>query len=194
MIISSDCTASIIYKRIIGKEYTNPFMSTIVSASDFNYVIENLNSIDFLNYELFSLETKNFNDAEPTYGIYVDGQVKILFPHHNDSEIITEMYSTRAKRMVEKLEENPDIVFIMAERDFPKEFECDYNKKDLEYFCTLDTPHKRILITKDRFFKKFENDKLKIHVKNNEEYLCMGTIRYTKNVFFDEYKDCILDN
>jgi hypothetical protein len=194
MIISSDCTASIIYKRIIGKEYTNPFMSTIVSASDFNYVIENLNNIDFLNYELYSLETKNFNDVEPTYGIYVDGKVKILFPHHNDPETITGMYSTRAKRMVEKLEENPDIVFIMAERDLPKGFECNYDKDDLEHFCALNTPYKRMLITKDGYFKKFENDKLKIHIKVNEEYLCIGTIRYTRNIIFDKYKDYILDN
>ena len=31
---------------------------------------------------------------------------------------------------IRKLEENPDIVFIMAERDFPKEFECNYGKDD----------------------------------------------------------------
>lgn len=194
MIISSDCTASIIYKHLIGKEYTNPFMSTTVSAKDFNYVIENFKDIDFLKYELFSIETKNFNGVEPTYGIYVDGKVKILFPHHNDPEVIVEMYSTRAKRMVENLEENPDIVFIMAERDFPKEHECNYDERDLERFCTLNTPYRRILMTKNERFKNFENDRLKVHVKDENEYLRNGTIRYTKNVFFDKYKDFLTEN
>lgn len=189
MIISSDCIGAIIYNKILNIEYPNQFMNIIIDGEDFNYLVKNIENIDFTKFNIFSINVPNFeNTSNNTIGINIDNKIKLLFVHHNNIDYITQMYINRTNRFLES--KDKDITFILDERIFNEEYNCKYLKETLIDFCNINTKYKRILITQYDDLKKYENDNLKICIKN-KKYLEGATMSFTQNIFYEQYKDFI---
>lgn len=189
MIISSDCIGAIIYNKILNIEYPNQFMNIIIDGEDFNYLVKNIENINFTKFNIFSINVPNFeNTSNNTIGINIDNKIKLLFVHHNNIDHITQTYINRTNRFLES--KDKDITFILDERIFNEEYNCKYLKETLIDFCNINTKYKRILITQYDDLKKYENDNLKICIKN-KKYLEGATMSFTQNIFYEQYKDFI---
>lgn len=189
MIISSDCIGAIIYNKILNIEYPNQFMNIIIDGEDFNYLVKNIENINFTKFNIFLINVPNFeNTSNNTIGINIDNKIKLLFVHHNNIDYITQTYINRTNRFLES--KDKDITFILDERIFNEEYNCKYLKETLIDFCNINTKYKRILITQYDDLKKYENDNLKICIKN-KKYLEGATMSFTQNIFYEQYKDFI---
>ena len=127
-IISHNCIGARIY-QMKNMEYENPFMWCAISPSDFWYLYNHYDDIDYKNIRL----TKIKND----YVIVVDGKVKIYYIHYR--------YDKNAKTPVQRIKNGVDVYYEKIE-DYILE---KYNKR-LERM--LNEPVKPLFIVSDREF------------------------------------------
>ena len=175
-IISNDCTAGFIYKNI-NMQYMNPFIWTSIDINNFIKLIENYDSINFLNITNIQLINNNSkisiqNELCPT--ITIDNKINIYFFHHfqkenthselntnkryiydeNIIEYVKKIYYNRIQRMCE----HP--VFIWSDTDYK------WYGENLEKLNNIKTNYKIIVYTNKSIDFKNENIIVKKKIYN----------------------------
>ena len=121
-IISNNCLGGYVYRDILKEEYQNPFIWTRLDNTDLINLLENFDTLNFKNIELF----KESNKLEK-FRLKIDNKIKLQFNHYLfDSkydkptiigidvhynkiwEYIVNVYLRRLNRMVKTI----DYIFI----------------------------------------------------------------------------------
>lgn len=173
-IISNCCAGGEFYKRIYKTKYNNPFIWSMLSASDLIYLIENFNNINFLKYEILPVENEDY------FSIKVDNKINIIYTHYhykncemtkNNVDVyykdikkyIIEKYNERTQRMLNN-SEKPEF-FIITYTKHTYDYDYEKTKKIIESLNNKD--FKATIITQFYSLIKLSNDKLKIIYDKN---------------------------
>ena len=93
--IANNCTGGFLY-RLLDRPYDNPFMWSVMSASDFLKLIKHFYEIDFSNVKLIAPCKTTIlsicNDANCKFkhnsiAFMLDNKFEVLFPHHQMDNI-----------------------------------------------------------------------------------------------------------
>ncbi len=189
-LISSDCVGGRYFESKNSK-YTNPFIWESIKLSDFIRLIEKWDDID-LSKTKWYISNKEYGDIENVPTVIVDNSIKVFFHHHHQMEeyktptklhkdvddidlgycdiaqYLEEKWQNRLKRM----EGEP--VFCYNDKPFSTDV-------DIMEFINIKTPYKKILITCNKEYKKYENSSLKVHIKPmqimNSKTLCDNMVK-----------------
>lgn len=179
IIISNTCLGGFIYKYS-NKEYDNPFIWCIVNDNDMLYILEHFDEINFDNYKLIKVYSKNTKNRlwrgfryvdRNIYGISVDDKIVIYFPHYyktneklinergmaatgiNIENYIITKYCERIKRTKTK---KP--LFILETDIKSKELNKPKTHNVLKMFYNAKTLYNKILLTYDKnLLNKYKN-------------------------------------
>ena len=80
-LICNNCVGARVYEAL-NKQYTNPFIWSLVRPDEFVYLINNYNNIDFNKRELILIDN--------TLSIRIDNKVTAVFVHHIKDERYSE--------------------------------------------------------------------------------------------------------
>lgn len=187
-IISNTCLGAYIQRDILHQQYNNPFCWNIIDAKSMLYLIENYDSINFMNYELVK-------DAKWNFTLIIDKHIYVKYVHYlfspmDDSprihnadvyynkiwEYIIHKYEERLIRMKEN---NLKPIFVIG-TSWPGNF---YTAKEIEMIANANTNYKIII----------SNNNLHANIKrNNVSYydnnIKLDNLRLSKEI----YEHCIL--
>lgn len=180
--MSNDCSAGLIYKKVLETTYKNPLVFKKIYFDDFIKLIKNYDIINFSNYELkkdndwhFRIEVDNIFTAELNHYRFdktVDG-IKKNFPDVYSNKIweyIVEKYETRLLRMNERP------IFI-GHYDYGQlgKWDPTLSVKKLNDFCSfLKKSNLPCLIISELPIEETESDTFKIirfSRKNGDEFI-----------------------
>ena len=153
-IICNTCVGGRIYEQY-KLQYTNPFIWNAINTSDFMFLVENYDKINFNNFKLIY--------EDDIYSINIDNSFNVTYPHYKYDDTIdkptiksdkfgTHMYSKNIDEyIVNKYKErllrcNEDPTFILVKgTTFGKNIKCLDN--DIEYFIDINTQYHKIVYT-----------------------------------------------
>lgn len=161
-IVSSSCVGQLLYKIFFNCKYPNPFMGNMINGDDFIYLINNFNSIDLLNIKELTYNIHNFSKSKETYGLCIDNNVNVLYPHNDVKESVKENFIRRLNNFTKE-----NICFILDVKSWEKYKDIIYTQNNIIDFCTLNNEYKKILCVADKTYKKYETDNCKIIIKDN---------------------------
>ena len=177
IIISNTCLGAFIYKYT-NTEYTTPFIWCIVNDNDMLYCLEHYNEINFNNYKLIKIFSKNSknrlssgfrNINRDIYGIRVDNKFNIYFPHYyesNEKMIIENGMSAKGENIGKYILEKYKDRFLRINNKTPLFIlETDIKHKDkpvkdkvLNMFYNAKSNYNKILLTYDEsLLNKYKN-------------------------------------
>ena len=190
-LISSDCLGGRYFQNN-NSEYKNPFIWNSIFLSDFIYLINNWNFINFNNIQIIFTDNE-YGKYKHVPTIIIDNIIKLYFHHHYEDKnclkptkihkhiddidlgyydilnYLKEKYFNRLQRLVK---ENP--VFIYNDKPLSTDI-------DLMEFIKLETPYKKILVTTKTEYKKFKSNNLDIYIKQVDimysDKLCKDLIK-----------------
>lgn len=160
-IISSSCIGQLLYKTFFNCKYPNPFMGNIINGDNFIYLINNFNDINFLNIKEFTYNIHNFSKSSETYGLCIDDNINILYPHNDIKDSVKENFIRRLNNFTKE-----NICFILDVKYWEKYNNILYTQDNINDFCLLNNEYKKILCVNDELYKKYETDNCKIIIKN----------------------------
>jgi len=76
-IISNNCLGGYVYRDILKEEYQNPFIWTRLDNIDFINLLENFDTLNFKNIELFKE-----SDKLEKFRLKIDNKIKLQFNHY----------------------------------------------------------------------------------------------------------------
>lgn len=176
-LISSNCIVGQIFKKL-NLPYNTPFVWNSIKLSDFIKLIKNFHFIDLKNIE-FEFEKGAFGRYPLCSKMILDNNISIYFSHHikdcsktipfkknsdlyyyNILEYLKEKWLKRSE-LIPK--ENP--IFIYDDLNTSPSWK--YTDTDIQNFLSIND-YKKLLITSNHSLKKFENDKLKVMIKEKD--------------------------
>ena len=175
-IISNVCIDGWLYQKL-NKEFTNPFVWSMIRFDSFVKLIKNFNILNLSNIKLVKEDTQNDENEIHLncYTIVIDNQIRIYFAHHiydenyntptwinnklyynKMDEYLLEKYRLRLSRMQQCLP-----IFIL--RDYS------YNNKQIQEYISLNLNNNLYLVTND--FSKFSKYRNKIKILYTDQNL-----------------------
>ena len=188
-IICNTCVGSALYKFCLKQLYGNPFVWHYISFNEMYKLIENYNTLNYINFNLIF-------DSNKYYHIIIDNCVDICYAHYRLDEniktptvigpdlyyydignIIIEKYKTRIKRFLENKNKNNPIFMIAS--ILPIQY---YTEEEIDKICKLcDGKYKLIIANKNiDLSNKYKNVKfIKTLYKDNE----VENIEFAKKIY-----------
>lgn len=171
MIISNTCLAGYIYKSS-NLKYNHPFIWCFMYLNDYIKLIENFQTINFLNITNCGTQNRNIviggkYEYRGQYFLEIDKTIKLLFRHYTNNSYnikkIKEIYMRRANR----INKDEEILFTFNYSNrFSKEYESPYLWRLVE----LQNRHNIVLFDHQDFYTNttiyFKFDKC---LENNKE-------------------------
>ena len=98
-IISNNCMASHIYNQM-KKQFNLPFINCVFLDPDFNYIVNNLENINFQKYSI-TQDTKKYllNQTAVYPKVLIDDKLSCFFPHDVMPSNFEQKYKRRLDRM-----------------------------------------------------------------------------------------------
>jgi len=175
-VIGNNCCGGYFY--LLNKErFNNPFMWSLIDASDFIYLIENFKNIDFTNVDFTELTNTRFpdhvllnkkvNTNKHVIGLKIDNKITVYYTHYlydrkmnaptkididifynKNYEYVYNKYMERLKRLSKNDE---PIFYIITYRKH------NWTEEKLKYLLSLKTNYKIIIITQYKIKNKPDN-------------------------------------
>lgn len=106
ILISNNCLAASVYKDCVGIPQPSPFCWNIIQQEDFIKLIENIDTINFLNFKVV------FDTLCQEYYVLIDNLVKIYYTHYKYNESAEEPYVGFVEGLGDVIYSNDIIGFI----------------------------------------------------------------------------------
>lgn len=168
IVISNNCLASCIYRDIINIPQPTPFVWNVIQQDDFIKLINNFDSINFLNFEV------DFDTVAQEYYLLIDGLVKVYYTHYKYKkdaeekytgfepghgymtytnkviEYITKEYVKRVNRLLKAKEEGAEFIFFYDSGCFQSWVESidtylNRKHKEISALVKINTKHKIVV-------------------------------------------------
>ena len=164
-IISNNCIGARYYQNN-HIQFQNPFMWNLIKLTDFIFLIENFDKIDFNNIKLYfsKNEVKKDHDSDKCSTILLDNYIHIYFIHHHYTELhkcqkciritgkdyeiignyILEYLKNKWLNRVNRLKTNNNIIFVYY--DTP-----DLTNTNIDKLINIKSQYKIILLSNTNY-------------------------------------------
>ncbi len=199
-IISNNCIGARYYQNN-HIQFQNPFMWNLIKLSDFIFLIENFDKIDFNNIKLYfsKNEVEKDHDTDKCSTILLDNYIHIYFIHHhytqlhkcqksiritgNDYEIIgndiLEYLKNKWINRVNRLKKNNNIIFVYYDID-------NFTNTNINKLFNIKSQYKIILFSNTNYKDKCTKTNNIFYIKplsNNTNILAEQLSQFIKNNF-----------
>ena len=112
-IISNNCLGAYTYK-MLGLEYTSPFIWSQTFLSDILKIVQDLSQLDFQNIRLTDANNEYIPDhrSKGSYAVQLENGAKSYFIHYKDKQDTEDKWRRRSNR----IDKNDIVIYLMSSR------------------------------------------------------------------------------